>query len=82
MLDHDGESLGRRQIGSTLQNLRWQPGTQGHQGSKTFWLVQPEVIGHDPTLTKAKDNELVRITGVTRQRRIEKSVSQLGEGRI
>src|SRR5215475_5062902 len=77
MLDHDGEMLGRRQIGSTLQNLRWQPGTQGDQSSKTLGLVQPEVIGHDATLTKAKDNELVGITRVTRQRGIEKSLHGL-----
>src|SRR5262249_41605965 len=74
MLGHDGELLGCRQIGSTLQNLRWQPGTQGDQGSKTLWLVQPEVIGHDSTLTKAQGNELMWITGVTRQRGIEKSL--------
>src|SRR5712691_1973604 len=80
MLDHDGELLGRRQIGSTVQNLRWQPGTQGDQGSKTLWLVQPEVIGHDSTLTKAKDNELVWITGVARQRGIEKSLHGLVRG--
>src|SRR5438093_8127344 len=80
MLDYDGELLGRRQIGSTVQNLRWQPGTQGDQGSKTLGLVQPEVIGHDSTLTKAKDNELVGITGVTRQRGIEKSLLCLVRG--
>src|SRR5215467_13235583 len=74
MLDHDGELLGCRQIGSALQNLLWQPGTQGDQGSKTLWLVQPEVIGHDATLTKAQGNELVRITEVTHQRGIEKSL--------
>src|SRR6266850_212237 len=80
MLDQDGELLGRRQIGSTVQNLRWQPGTQGDQGSKTFWLVQPEVISHDATLTKAKDNEPVWITGITRQRGLEKSLHCLMRG--
>src|SRR5690242_11631749 len=80
MLDHDGELLGRRQIGSTVQQLRWQPGTQGNQGSKTLWLVQSEMIGHDSTLTKTKDNELVGITGVTRQRGIEKRLHCLVRG--
>src|SRR5229473_3073467 len=80
MLDQDRELLSRRQIGSTVQNLRWQPGTQGDQGSKTLWLVQPEVISHDATLTKAKDNEPVGITGVTRQRGLEKSLHCLMRG--
>src|SRR5215510_15557345 len=80
MLDHDRELLSRRQVGSTLQNLRWQPGTEGDQGSETLWLVQPEIIGHDATLTKAKDNELVGITGITRQRGIEKSLHCLVRG--
>src|SRR5262249_11014839 len=80
MLDHDGELLGCRQLGSTLQHLRWQPGTQGDQSSKTLWLVQPEIISHDSTLAKAKDNELVRITGITRQRGIEKGLHCLVRG--
>src|SRR5689334_15789434 len=77
MLHHDGELPGRRQIGSTVQNLWRQPGTQGDQGSKTLRLVQPEVIGHDSTLTEAKHNELVGITGVTRQCGLKKSLHGL-----